>query len=55
MNCTDCGALLLNFEIDNCMHGKCKDCCEEFHLSECIKCCSESCDYKNCNAIKRIN
>lgn len=49
--CEICGAMLLDWEIDNC-DGLCGDCCEEQHLDDDSTCSNMLCPYTKCNAIK---
>jgi len=52
--CEQCGAMLLDDEIENC-DGMCQDCCEEDHLEENMECDNKICPYKSdCKARKTL-
>lgn len=52
MEICECGAILLDFEIEHC-GGYCSDCCEENHINDQNICFEQECLYFNeCNSLK---
>ena len=47
--CHECGALLTDAEIENCVDGRCFDCCEEWHIDARVDCGIKDCPYSTCN------
>ncbi len=47
--CEQCDALLLDFEIEHCITGRCSNCCEETYLDADTHCHNDECEH-NCNA-----